>query len=299
MENRFVLRPCLADCSFKLGLPADSVDDQGATFDRRGRSKDGDDSGERKKLFHEVHLPIQTHDGRTGMGLRFRIGGAELGGCGQNLGWMLFACSAVLFDLDGTLISSIAAVDRSWTAFCVRHGLDVSFVLPQIHGRRSIDSIRALLPHVDAEEEDAWIRNCEATDTEGVFSLLGAIDFVRSLTVDWAVVTSGTSDVARARLKAAGIPEPKVAVFGEDVRHGKPSPEPFLLGAKRLGIAPERCVAFEDTVAGIRSAHAANMKVIALSTSTEVSHLVEADAVVPDFRKLRFEQGTGIRIVED
>jgi sugar-phosphatase len=209
----------------------------------------------------------------------------------------VFPCDAILFDLDGTLISSIAAVDRAWGAFCRRHGLDVSFVLPQIHGRRSIDSIRALLPHVDAEAEDAWIREREATDTDGVYALPGVLEFVSSLTCPWTVVTSGTSDVARARLRAAGLPEPPVAVFGEDVKNGKPAPDPFRLGSERLGIPPERCLAFEDTVAGIRSAHAANMKAIALTTSVAVDLLGEADAIVTDFRELRFEPGPRVVVL--
>jgi sugar-phosphatase len=209
---------------------------------------------------------------------------------------LTFPCDALLFDLDGTLANSMAAVDRAWGTLCQRHGLDLSYVLPQIHGRRSIDSIRALLPHVDAEAEDAWLRHLEATDTEGVFALPGVAEFIESLTCPWTVVTSGTSDVARARLRAAGIPEPVVAVFGEDVARGKPAPDPFKLGADRLGVAAERCLAFEDTVAGIRSAHAANMKVIAVTTSTPADLLSEADAVVEDFRQVRFERGNHVLV---
>ncbi|AIE88011.1 HAD-IA family hydrolase [Fimbriimonas ginsengisoli] len=210
---------------------------------------------------------------------------------------MIFEFDAILFDLDGSLVSSIAAVDRAWTAFANRHHLDASFVLPQIHGRRSIDSIRALLPHVDAEEEDAWIRNREATDTEGVFALPGAIEFLISLTCPWAVVTSGTSDVARARMRAAGVPTPPISVFGEDVERGKPAPDPFLLAAKRLNQIPERCLVFEDTVAGIRSGHAANMKAIALSTSVPRDGLAEADAIIKDFREIRFESPGQVRLL--
>ncbi len=196
----------------------------------------------------------------------------------------------VLFDLDGTLVNSLAAVDRAWGAFCLRHGLAVEAVLSQIHGRRSIDSIRALLPQVDADEEDAWIRNREATDTEGVLPVTGALDLLQEVSCPWTVVTSGTAEVARARMRAAGIPETPGIVFGDDVVRGKPAPDPFLLGAERLGIEPSRCLVFEDTVAGIRSAHASNMKVIALTTSNPASDLTEADAVIDDYRDVEFSR---------
>ena len=167
---------------------------------------------------------------------------------------MILRAKGLLFDLDGTLIDSLAAVDRAWGRFAERHGLDPAHVRARIHGRRSIDSIRELLPHVDPHEEDAWLRGLESADTEGVVALPGAREILDALPLDrWCVVTSGTSDVARARIAAAGLPLPRFAVFGEDVRHGKPHPEPFQMGAARLGLAPADCLGFEDTDAGLAS----------------------------------------------
>jgi len=194
---------------------------------------------------------------------------------------------ALLFDLDGTLIDSIPAVNRAWSAWATRQGLDPEFVLTQIHGRRSIDSIRKLRPDVDAEAEDQFLRRLESTDTEGVEPIPGALDLVASLEgVLWSVVTSGTSDVARARLKAVGIPEPEVAVFGEDVARGKPAPDPYSKAAELLEIDPADCIVFEDTVAGVESALAAGMQVIGVGTTHPVAELSGADAVAPDLRQL-------------
>lgn len=196
---------------------------------------------------------------------------------------MDFPCAAILFDLDGTLIDSIAAVDRAWTSWSERHGLNPTEILPQIHGRRSIDSIRSIVPHLDAESEDAWLRHIESTDTRGVVAIAGSLTFLRSLTLPWGVVTSGTSEVARARMAAVGISEPKVAVFGEDVVKGKPAPDPFLIAAARLGIAPEFCLVFEDTAAGARGAKDAGMRVIGIGDQD----VPFADATVPNFGNVK------------
>jgi sugar-phosphatase len=196
----------------------------------------------------------------------------------------LIRAKGLLFDIDGTLVQSLAAVERSWMLFAERHGLDTSDILHKIHGRRSIDSIRLILPHVDAAEQDLILRQIEVANSADVLATEGALQFLECIVdLPWAVVTSGTSDVATARLQAAGITGFAAAVFGEDVVHGKPDPEPYRLGADRLGFDPAECVAFEDTAAGIRSAKAAGMKVIGIGDKSELG---EADMAVRDFTQI-------------
>lgn len=162
---------------------------------------------------------------------------------------------ALLFDLDGTLVDSIPAVDAAWTKFCVLNGLKPEEVLPLIHGRRAVESLRIVLPDGNEERHNEQLRAIEVEESRNVSAFPGVKQFLSKLTdVPWMIVTSGTRDVAQARLKASGIVSPRGAISGEEVHYGKPDPEPFLLGARRLNFEPHECIAFEDTRAGVLSA---------------------------------------------
>jgi sugar-phosphatase len=203
-----------------------------------------------------------------------------------------FHCRALLIDIDGTLVDSLPAVDRAWTNWAKRHQMDQDEVLTKIHGRRSLDSLRLLRPDLDAEEENAWLRHAESIDTEGVIPIPGALDLIGKLPAGcFAIVTSGTSDVAHARLTAVGIEIPAVGVYGEDVADGKPHPAPYLLAASRLNVDPKDCLVFEDTTAGIASGKAAGMKVVALATWQSADDLKHADAIVPNFLSVAVTSG--------
>ena len=150
---------------------------------------------------------------------------------------------AFLFDMDGTILTSIAAAERVWTTWALRHGVDVETFLPTIHGARAIDTItRLALPGVDAEAEAAWITQAEIDDVEGVEEVAGAAAFLKSLPAhQWAIVTSAPRTLALRRMAAAGIPEPDVMVTAEDVSLGKPDPSGYRLAAKRLGVEMTQC----------------------------------------------------------
>ncbi len=208
---------------------------------------------------------------------------------------MILRAKGLLFDLDGTLIDSLPAVDRAWGRFADKHGFERAYVHARIHGRRSIDSIRELVPHVDHDAEDAWMRGLESSDTEGVVALPGAKALLESLPLDrWCVVTSGTSDVARARMAATGLPLPRHAVYGEDVKNGKPHPEPFLLGAARLGFSPEDCLGFEDTDAGIDSVRASGARAIAVGRPPLLDLESVTVTVLPDGLQIELPEGAAL-----
>lgn len=199
-------------------------------------------------------------------------------------------CRAVLFDLDGTLIDSTAAVDRAWTKWSLSHGLDPAQVLPMIHGRRAHDSVRLVAPHLDADMETALLEHMEATDTEGVVAVAGAIDLIRQIPAGrWGIVTSGTPPVACARLEAAGIPKPEAFVTADMIRNGKPAPDSYVKGAELLGVASQECLAFEDAAAGIRAAKSAGMTVLGIASPYAGADLSEAEAILPDFTYIKCE----------
>lgn len=179
------------------------------------------------------------------------------------------AFGAFLFDMDGTVLNSIAAAERVWSAWAVRHGVDVETFLPTIHGARAIDTINRLnLPGVDAEAQAAFIAQAEIDDVEGIIEIPGAQAFLNSLPANrWAMVTSAPRDLALRRMAAAGISEPAVMVTAEDVTAGKPDPAGYRLAAKRLGLEASECLIFEDAAVGIQAAEAAGAVLLIVTTT--------------------------------
>jgi len=177
--------------------------------------------------------------------------------------------AAILFDMDGTLLSSIEAAERVWTRWAARFGIDARTFLDDIHGRRAVDSVRRLnIPGVDPEAEANAITLAEIEDVEGVRAISGAREFVAKLPKDrWAIVTSAPRALAVRRLAAAGLTAPSVFITAEDIPRGKPDPACYRLAARQLGWAAEDCVVFEDAAAGIRAGEAAGAAVVVITAT--------------------------------
>jgi len=212
----------------------------------------------------------------------------------------IFSCSAILFDLDGVLVDSTRAVDREWRSWALRKGVNGDAVMAIAHGVRTIEVIRRVAPHLDADAEAWEIENEEAGDQQGVCVMPGAVAVVRSIPEGgWGVVTSGTRLLASARLQFCGLPVPKVLVTADDVAHGKPHPEPYLKGAERLGFKPEDCLVIEDAPAGIESARAGGMKVVGITSTYAANVLRRADAVIGNLGQIQVKSnGAGKFAVE-
>jgi len=211
---------------------------------------------------------------------------------------MELRAAAFLFDLDGVLVDSRAVVERVCRLWAARLGIDSDALLRVAHGRRTRDTVRIVAPHVDLEQEVAWIDNTELLDTEGLVEVPGARRFLTSLPAGtWAVVTSCGPDLARLRLSSVGLPIPDVVVTSDDVSSGKPAPDGYRLGAQRLGVDPTSCVVFEDAPPGIAAGLAAGARVIALRTTHPDADFSAAAAVIPDFTGVRVRRDHGTFVV--
>lgn len=202
--------------------------------------------------------------------------------------------AAVLFDNDGTLIDSTGSVERSWGRWGVEHGVDVE-ALRHMHGRPAADIIRELAPDADHESTLRRITDLEIADLDGVVALPGSHDATEALAGPpelYAIATSATRDLADARLHAAGIRVPAALVTYDDVDHGKPHPEPYLLAAERLGVDPADCLVCEDAPNGIRAARAAGAAVLAITTTSPREDL-DGDLVVGSLAEVTFQVEDG------
>jgi len=195
--------------------------------------------------------------------------------------------AAFLFDMDGTILSSIAAAERVWAAWARRHGIAVERFLPTIHGRQAVETVRDLgIPGLDPEAEGAEILAREMEDVGGIAPIADAPRFLASLPPQrWAIVTSAPRELALRRLAAAGLPPSRVMVTAEEVRHGKPAPDAYLLAARKFAVAAGDCLVFEDAPAGIASAEAAGAAVVVV-TAVHRHPMVTPHPAVRDFEGL-------------
>ena len=192
-------------------------------------------------------------------------------------------CQAVLFDMDGILISSVASVERSWTKWALMRGIDPQTAIRAAHGWRAIETVALLRPDLDSTAELKLIEEIELADGKGLGVLPGVLPLLAALPANrWTVVTSATERLARLRMTASGIPVPQRIVHADSVTEGKPNPAPFLAGAALLGFVPQDCVVFEDSSSGAAAGRAAGCTVVATPFSHSIASLSAANYLVKD-----------------
>jgi sugar-phosphatase len=173
------------------------------------------------------------------------------------------ACAGLLFDVDGVLADSDASVESAWTRRAQRYGLDPATVLAVVHGRRSADTVAALIGPERRAQALADVDRYEVEDAGGVTALPGAAQLLGALPRgSWAIVTSGRRELTTARLVAAGLPRPAVLVCAEDVPAGKPDPAGYRQAAAALGVPAGRCAVLEDSPSGVAAGLAAGAAVV-------------------------------------
>ena len=205
----------------------------------------------------------------------------------------------LLFDMDGVLISSIGSVERCWARWADHYGVDREQALRITHGRRAIDTVRALRPDIDADEGLRVVEDMEVLDMDDLVVLPGVAQLLAALPTNrWTIVTSATTRLMKARLNHAGLPLPARMITGDMVVNGKPHPEPYMRGAEILGFAPKDCIVVEDAPAGVGAGKAAGSRVLAVMGSYPIEQLHEADWVIPSLGQMRFaETSAGLKLM--
>lgn len=187
--------------------------------------------------------------------------------------------AGLLFDMDGVLVSSLASVRRSWRQWAHEFGVANADELEIPHGVRAVEIIRLLAPDADVAQGLSRINAIESADTADIVVLQGVPKLLESLPRErWAIVTSATGELLRARLQAAHLPMPERLVTADDVSKGKPDPEPYRTGAAKLGVPAGECVVVEDAPEGVRAGKAAGARVLGVAGTVSADELRAAGA---------------------
>lgn len=198
----------------------------------------------------------------------------------------------LLFDMDGVLVSSIGSVNRCWRRWAVMYEIPDAENYQVPHGHRAIDVIRRLRPDIDAQEGLRVIEDMEIEDTADLTVLPGVEKLLAGLPPErWAIVTSATRRLLLGRLAAAGLPIPERIVSGDMVERGKPHPEPYMRGARLLGLDPSECVVVEDAPSGVGAGRAAGCRVLGVLGTHEADQLADADWITPSLTGVSVEIG--------
>lgn len=171
-----------------------------------------------------------------------------------------------MFDSDGVLVDSHLDGHRAWTQLADEFGFELTDeIFASLTGIRPVESLARFVPGARLDEAVARLEDLEVGLASSTKPLSGAPELLRSFgSGSWAIVTSAGRRLAFARWSGASIPISEVVITAEDVTRGKPHPEPYVMGAKALGVDVADCIVFEDSSSGAASALQAGARVIAV-----------------------------------
>ncbi|MCG7309329.1 HAD-IA family hydrolase [Brachybacterium halotolerans subsp. kimchii] len=217
---------------------------------------------------------------------------------------------ALLLDMDGTLVDSGPSVERAWTKLFEEHGSNRTFD-HTLHGMPARGVLADVFPDMPADEIEAAharVEDLEVEDAKRISILPGTARLIGELQSaaeqlgrpTWTIVTSCTRRLFEARWAITDLPYPEeTLVTADQVSRGKPDPEPYVLGAERLGADPSRALVIEDSLGGLASARAAGCPAIAVTTTTLAHELApHAEALLTSLDDVAVEVHEGrLRVV--
>lgn len=195
----------------------------------------------------------------------------------------------LLFDNDGVLVDSMPGALQAWVLWGERY--HPGFVLSaEYHGRRASDIVAELVTEDKFQEALEYINQLELDQAHATIALSGTLELLASLPDGaWNIVTGANPELARARLSAAGIAAPQALVTAADGQKGKPDPEPYLLGAQKVGIPIAECAVFEDAPAGLMAGKLAGASLLVGIGEQTLDSV--ADLVIVSLAGLKYSQG--------
>ncbi|MGZ5253082.1 MAG: HAD family hydrolase [Flavitalea sp.] len=204
---------------------------------------------------------------------------------------------AIIFDMDGTLIESTEADYIAWKMLFAEYRIDLSFdkYYPLL-GKKSIDVISSQLHLTGDEVNYALAKKLfyykEYVEQHGVLAVPHALRLVEYCSKHFIIglATSSREEKMKMMMEQQGLINYfNAIVTGGEVHHGKPSPDIFLLAAKKLNVDPLKCIVFEDTISGILAAKNAGMKCIAITTTHKRHELKDADLIVDSYTEFKLD----------
>lgn len=215
--------------------------------------------------------------------------------------WQSTHCQAVIFDMDGTLVDNMGFHRQTWLEWAKREGLNKSEddILRNVNGTIG-EIVQRLFPHIQnpdeifalGERKEALYRKIYKPHLKMLPGLAHWLDWLKDQEIPSVLATAGDRKNLAFTLDGLNIRSYfQATVTGEDVRHGKPHPEVFLLAAQALNIAPEKCLVFEDSPAGAEAARRAEMPCIVINADAPRDRFGDTGHVlgfIKDFTALPF-----------
>lgn len=208
---------------------------------------------------------------------------------------------AAIFDMDGTMVNNTPYHLKSWQALFKKHGLgdlQPQKYYTEISGIPIIDTLKGLFADADEATLKSLLKEKEGLYREFYTPYIAPVNGLENLLIELkdagfklAIASSATADDIDFVLNHVRVKQYfDVIIDGNRVSKGKPNPQIFLKAAADLNMPPENCVVFEDSIAGIKAANAAQMKVVGITTGQPADKLQPSNLVITDFTELTVEK---------